>query len=125
MNPDVNKIFNKFSEEKTKLSIQKVELGKIDDLLDIQQEIEAYLGSAIKDARDVEALFRKVRDRNETKAKNAEKLRNKALGLVSDISDAYKTLGEKMPAKVSNTYDKIFKDVGKIPTSNIGNIFPI
>lgn len=125
MKPEVQKIFNKFSEEKTKLSTEKVELGKIDDLLDIQQEIEAYLDSAIKDARDVEALFRKVRDRNETKAKNAEKLRNKALGLVSDISDAYKTLGEKMPAKVSNSYDKIFKDAGKIPTSNIGNIFPI
>ena len=124
MKPDVQKIFNKLN-DKVELSTEKVELSKVDDLLDIQQEIEAYLGSAIKEARDVEALFRKVRDRNETRAKNADKLRVKALELVSDINDAYKILGEKMPAKVSNTYDKIFKDTGKIPTSNIANIFPI
>lgn len=125
MNPEVNKIFNKFSKEKTELSTQKVDLSKIDDLLDIQQEIEAYLGSAIKEARDVEALFRKVRDRNETKSKNADKLRQKAFQLTKEISDAYKMLGEKMPSRVSNSYDKIADDARRIPTTNLANIFPI
>ena len=124
MKPDVQKIFNKLN-DKVELSTEKVELSKVDDLLDIQQEIEAYLGSAIKEARDVEALFKRVRDRNETKSKNADKLRQKAFQLTKEISDAYKMLGEKMPSRVSNSYDKIADDARRIPTSNIANIFPI
>lgn len=124
MKPDVQKIFNKIN-DKVELSTEKVELSKIDDLLDIQQEIEAYLGSAIKEARDVEALFKRVRDRNETRSKNADKLRQKAFQLTKEISDAYKMLGEKMPSRVSNSYDKIADDARRIPTSNIANIFPI
>lgn len=124
MKPDVQKIFNKIN-DKVELSTEKVELSKIDDLLDIQQEIEAYLGSAIKEARDVEALFKRVKDRNETRSKNADKLRQKAFQLTKEISDAYKMLGEKMPSRVSNSYDKIADDARRIPTSNIANIFPI
>ena len=125
MNPEVKKIFKKFSEEKTELSTQKVDLSKIDDLLDIQKEIEAYLNTAIKEAVDVEALFKKVRDRNETRSKNADKLRQKAFQLTKEISDAYKSLGEKMPTRVNNAYDKIADDARKIPTTNLANIFPI
>lgn len=125
MNPEVQKILGKFSEEKTELSTQKVELSKINELIDIQKEVESYLGSAIKQAQDVESLFRRVRDRNEAYSKNADKLRQEAFQLMKTISDAYKSLGEKVPSKIDGIYDKIASDTRRIPTSNIANIFPL
>lgn len=125
MNPDVNKIFNKLKKDKVELSTEKVELSKINELIDIQKEVESYVGSAIKQAQDVESLFRRVRDRNEAYSKNADKLRQEAFQLMKTISDAYKSLGEKVPAKIDGIYDKIASDARRIPTSNIANIFPL
>lgn len=125
MNPDVNKIFNKLKKDKVELSTEKVELSKINELIDIQKEVESYVGSAIKQAQDVESLFRRVRDRNEAYSKNADKLRREAFQLMKTISDAYKSLGEKVPAKIDGIYDKIASDARRIPTSNIANIFPL
>lgn len=51
MNPDVQKIFNKFSEEKTKLSTQKVELASLKELTSATKKVDKDLSQGQKAER--------------------------------------------------------------------------
>ena len=51
MNPDVKKIFNKFSEEKTKLSTKKVELASLKELTNATKKVDKDLSQGQKAER--------------------------------------------------------------------------
>jgi hypothetical protein len=51
MNPDVNKIFNKFKEDKVELSTEKIELGSLKELTTATKKVDKDLAAGQKAER--------------------------------------------------------------------------
>lgn len=94
MNPDVNKIFNKFSKEKTELSTEKVELSL--------QDAQRIINNA--------KLALKFRDRMESKIDSARKELSKAVNEVKPVLKEI-VVDQKKLLRASSEIDKLKKDM--------------
>lgn len=90
MKPDVQKIFNKLSEKKTELSIEKVELGATDDLAKILNDLNRFAKSANRENQNI------VTNRNEAQEldKKAEKAYLEAEELNKQVKERLDTANE-------------------------------
>lgn len=121
-------VFNRlFKEEKTELSVERVELALIDDVKTISKEFDSIfskmdkagdelgrlLGDSIRKKRELESL----NDKNQTLVKEA-------ISLIQKVEKTSKELGINKPKEVeylikkykdSAEYNSIVRGIGKIP----------
>lgn len=121
-------VFNRlFKEEKTELSVERVELALIDDVKTISKEFDSIfskmdkagdelgrlLGDSIRKKRELESL----NDKNQTLVKEA-------ISLIQKVEKTSKELGVNKPKEVeylikkykdSAEYNSIARGIGKIP----------
>ena len=100
MNPDVNKIFNKFKEEKTKLSDHKVDLNVVDSL-----------NKTLNSSQDLEKEIIKINriiGENRKLAASAFKEQNKLKQIAEKASDKFRKLEREFETarQDSNRADK-------------------
>jgi len=100
MNPEVQKIFNKFSEDKTKLSAERVELTIVQDA----NKAVSDLKGKVKTLKDVQERFAKAKMdviRAKQQAEKAASLKSPFVGgfsinpyqVIEDIKTAARELG--------------------------------
>ena len=125
MNPEVQKIFNKFSEKKTELSTEKVELAITDDMRKKVSQIIKLADDAVKDAEKVEQAFKRVKAANDKRQQQARAIQKEISMELIRVSRMTKELGLDLPPQFDQFDDRARNEVGRIPTSNLSNVFPV
>jgi DNA-binding phage protein len=93
MNPDVQKIFNKFSEEKTELSTEKVELALVDDAKNAIKASRNLMNIIEKDGKEYLTLYRRIQNNGDRLMSIFDVLENQE----RKLEQAAKDLGVKIP----------------------------
>ena len=122
MEPQVKKIFSKLP--KTELATEKVELAISDDLRKKVNQIIKLADDAVKDADKVEQAFKRVKAANDKRQQQARALRKEISMELIRVSRMSKELGMDLPPQFDAFDDRAAREVGRIPTSNQGNVFP-
>ena len=102
-----------------------VELALIDKIISARKEVEARSESALNEAKVFEAKFNDLKKKLDADSKYVEKLYTEARNSYQDVRDKAKELGLDIPKEWDKEMDLIRTASSKIPTTNLGNIFPI
>ena len=124
MGPDVKNVFNKLSEDKLDLSSQKIELAISDEMRKKVNQIIKLADDAVADANKVEQAFKRVKAANDKRQQQARALRKEISMELIRVSRMSKELGMDLPPQFDEFDDRAAREVGRIPTSNQGNVFP-
>jgi len=107
MNPEVQKIFNKFSEKKTELSTEKVELALIDDAKSAIKASRNLMNIIEKDGEEYLTLYRRIQNNGDRLMDIFKVLDN----MVNRLENAQKDLGVKIPevSQIDKVMDEILR----------------
>ena len=105
-----NRVFNKlFKEEKTELSVEKVELSEIDDVINAEKKASKNYEQSIKSTfKILSQLDSAILD-----AERAVKLANKMQSKVKEIDTMAKKLGVKLPSNLDKAAQNLF-DISEV-----------
>lgn len=119
MNPDVNKIFDKFKKDKVKLSTEKVELSEVRNLGQAIVGMNNFAKRADKLNQSITTNYNEASalDRKADKVyQEANELKKQLVDLQKDIDERFDTasdLGEKSDKYLSNT-NKLIQTAKKV-----------
>lgn len=105
MNPEVKKIINKFSEKKTELSTEKVELSLVDDAKSAIKGARNLMNIIEKDGKEYLTLHRRIQNNGDRLLSMFDVLENQE----SRLEKAAKDLGVKIP-EISEL-DKVMNEI--------------
>ena len=102
MEPRVNKILKKLSNEKIKLATQKVDLGSIEDLEKYQFDLDFFIKNVKPEMANADKLLTEQ-----------DKLTSKISDLLKDMLSLEK-VGQKSIDNALKTYDKVEKQIKEL-----------
>lgn len=120
----LNRVMGKLSKlNKNELKAQKIELGLIDQLKSISKNVDQIVSSANARAQKAESMYQSTNAENAKAKSQVEGLVSQGFDIYRNARASFKELGVTMPKEYNDIGDQLSSSVGRIPVSNLANIY--